>query len=639
MCLCILSAGLACIGVGSLAGEADLTSKQTLVPGEQTELEFAKFTQSDFFDASKVIQVGTNDNSIKVLPGLSQYDVLTTITQKSSNARGTVTLNENISFLKPFEANVDVNIFRLMVSKTVTNAGLMLTNTAPSMASWTNSFPETKSSATWTMFVGTMYKDNEFSNRCRLYVQQRKKLDQITQSDRPNGSEEPMLNYTIKYDPHTRLVTVSYQSEGGVKQEHQIEVPNDIKSGTLSLFGAHEGDSRNQSSATVQVNQADGYYRIVDTPIKYKNNRGETLGDDSILLSTNKQKVSISGDELVDVAAPQFKGFKLKDEKQKRVIMSGTTKQLVVTYDYENQDVPITLIDDDDEKNKLPDTTYSVEPYKMYTMTSMLAQKYLPVGYRVASIENAKGMVEVSTKGDVTKTPIKIHVKHIKVKETKEYTRAINYQFDGGMTGTLPKNVVQTIKQYVESDRATNKVTIIGTAKKFPSLKVPQLNGFESNLEEIPEQTLDDETPFKQTIDVTYYQLTKLLVPETFDFGTVEIGSAEYYGRKSIDMKAMTGQLGIISANPAHKQFDVSLQVDSDTKTTQFTLNHHVINIGEATTVYQVDKLQDVHETILLSDADKSDLSMRLFTTDMQEGLLGKAQHYTFNWALRNVPA
>lgn len=618
----------------TVIGQSNDETDPTLVPGKSLELGLLKYSRDDFFIPSKVLVVATNDNLVVADKFNNTYNMMSKILGGSFDGRGTVALNESISFIKPFDVEVQANVFDLAISKTTTETGIMLTNFGPDKVSWTNSFPQNRFSATWSAFVGTLY-NGEFENSITVYKDYKPVMNQKTLAGPAIGTAGMNLTYQLHFDPNTHILTVTYDDEDGKKQT-DLQVPDDVKTGSLALYGQNNGRNQLASLARVKLDEADGYYQILDVPIKYKNSRGETLGKDSMLMSSNKQKISISGHEPINVRAPEFKGFKLRDEK--RIVTAGTTKQLQVNYDYEKQDVPIHIIDEDDTDNNMPSTKMNVDPWKPYNITTTTARQFVPKEYSIMKVDKGAGQVEVDVSGNAKIVPITIHVKHVKVKTNKVFTRTIHYQFAEGVAGKIPKDVLQTVTQYVEEDLANGHIVILGTAKVFPAVKVPVMDGYESDITDIPKEELQNNQPLKEQRDVTFYYLTKLIIPNDFDFGTVPIGSLEYYGARPVKLKKISGQLGIEAGNPANKKFDVAVNVSSDIKSTLFKMNDRTFGVGDSLVVYQYEKKNDDKKVILLDDKNKDATSLQMFNATSTGSLGNTSQKYTFNWALRSVP-
>lgn len=607
-----------------------------LIPGAQMEYGLLQFQTAEFFDRSKVLMTGVNDNNIFMWPNTQTYDVLTQIRAVSASAGATSTLSEKISYLKPINVSFIVNMHDIVKSDTIANAGIEFTDTIPAKANWTNGAPTSINAANWSLFTGAASQAGKFKNRTQVYFKTKKEKDETSSAQVISENSNNYLWYEIHYEPQSHELTVITKNLNGLKQASSTHVPLEIVSGTLSVFGKYDGNSTNQTLASVQLTQAEGYYDILPTVIKYRNSRNEEMAKDSTILTSKGVKISISGDQPINIKAPEFKGFTLK--KEPRVITGGTTKYVIVNYEYKTQEVPIKFIDEDDPTNKLPDSAFIATPWKKYALTTGQLSSYLPKGYAVKTGENLSGMVEVNVSGDIKSTPIIVHLRHIKLKKYKEYTRLINYKFAEGVMGKIPKNVSQPITQYVEEDMANGHTRIQGKAQSFPALKVPVMDGYESDITDIPSEKLQDNQPLKKQVDVTFYYLTKIIIPDKFDFGTVPIGSLEYYGVRPVKLKSIAGQLGIEAGNPANKKFDVSVMVKSNITSTLFKMNDQSFGVGDSMVVYRYKKKNDDKKVILLDDKIKDSVSLQMFNATAEGALGNTSQNYTFNWALRSVP-
>lgn len=442
----------------------------------------------------------------------------------------------------------------------------------------------------------------------------------------------------INYNASSRKLIATLNDNSGTKNASTY-IPNQIEKVTLGYINM--GETRTNTT-TVGIENITGYIpndptKVVKTNVIYKNTQGEELGEKSVVSSYPGETISVSGNAEYNFLAPEFKGYTLKKDKKEIVTKAGG--ELVVTYDFNPQELPVKIIDDEDTTNKLSDGKFKVIPYVPYDVSTDVAQSYIPTNYELSRIENGKGIVNVDVKGEISSeiTPIEIHVKHAKRTDKKTYIRNINFIPAPNVVGKFPNNVTQTCYQELVIDLVSNKVLKRTGDLTFPEFLVPKVSGYESDVLKVPETKIDDDTALKSDVEVVYYYLTQLNVPKQLTFKPIMIGSLEYYGVRPTKLDKLDGVLDLIAGNPSLNKWEVSVQADSEYKSAMFNINGKNVAIGESQVVYEIDKHKDEKIVSLLSDKDKDVVSLKV-KNDKSEALAGDKQNYTLTWSLRNVP-
>lgn len=454
-----------------------------------------------------------------------------------------------------------------------------------------------------------------------------------------DGRKIDVAKINVIYTASTRNLNIKITSNGKV-DARSSSIPSKIKNITLGYIniGSTKSASGNVGVENLKVNIPIDTSKVVKTNVVYKNSRGDELAPKSTLSSYIGENISISGNATYNFEAPVFKGYTLKDEKREIVAQDGG--EIIVTYDYVPKEIPVKIIDDDDKTIKLHDGKFSVSPYVSYDVKDDDAKQYIPKNYELSSIKNGKGIVEVDVKGEIIGDliPIEIHVKHMLQTDKRTYVRHIKHKTGPSVIGEVPDDITQKAIQDVVIDLVTKKVIKRTGTLSFTEMKIKQITGYESNILKVSEELITDNTPITSDITVLYYYLTKLNAPSTFDFGSIAVGSLQYYGIKPQILSKMTGDLMLIAGNPALNKWDVSVQADSDFKSTIFNINGKDINIGESQVIYQIDKKKDEKILTLLTDKDKDSISMKV-KNDKSQAVAGDKQSYVLTWSLRNVPA
>lgn len=442
----------------------------------------------------------------------------------------------------------------------------------------------------------------------------------------------------VQYTANDRQLTVNIDSAKGPNIQ-STAIPSNVKELTLGYIniGNTNRDIRVSGIENINANILPNKERLVKTSVLYKNTRGEQLGLKSTILSYTGEKISIFGNYDSNFIAPSFNGYTVR--KDKHEIVAKKDGQLVVTYDFNPQEIPVKIIDEDDLTNKLPESKFKVMPYVVYNMSDDVAKTYIPKNYDFIEVKKREGVIQVGTNGEISVKviPIEIHVKHSLRTDKKTYVRNIKFVPAPSVVGNFPATIKQTCHQDVLVDLITNKIVKRMGDLSFPGVNVPEVSGYEPGVLKVPEAKIDDSTQATSTIEVLYYYLTQLNVPKQLIFRPIMVGSLEYYGIRPTKLEKVDGSLDLIAGNPTLNKWEVSVQADSKYKSAMFNINGKNVAIGESQVVYEIDKHKDEKIVSLLSDKDKDVVSLKV-KNDKSEALAGDKQNYTLTWSLRNVP-
>lgn len=619
-----------------------------LVPGK--ELSVGK--KFDFnLDASKMFLNGIGTSTPNVFAGSSPELVLSKggqIAKPKEPVLATAAYKNKLSLEDPFDLTIYINT-PFPLNGDLPYAGIVLSSEEP--GNLQNSFTmnldragEPKKNVWWQTSFGAMHyeKLQEYTKR---WIHS-PNAGEHSENFFDGGVQYGSYKYTFTYTPANRAFKVGYMGkiqtpnppyEKPIWTHTSPKIPDNVKE--VSFGYAWFG---NQKKAVphneIKVKDVQNDMYDVTTKVSYKNNKGQDLGKPSIINSWHSLPFSIAGDKFYNLDAPKFKGFKLRDEK--REFVTKKDGAMVVTYDYVDREIPVHIIDDDKPDNKIADTKYVVTPEKRYNMTTDDAKKYIPKNYVVSSVKNASGIMYVNLQGEITSkiTPVEIHVKHLKIKENATFTKNVHYKAGPGVVVSLPKSVTQKRVQYAEVDQITHEFKLLEAAKTFDAVKTPKITGYEADILNVPAEKINNSTPYQQDVTVKYYYLTKLNIPDEFNFGSVDIGSPEFFGIKPVELKKMENKLELESGNPALTKWDIAVQADSDTTSSVITINNVPIHMGELKVVYQLNNEQHDKKVVILNNDDKNKVSLKTFNGHTNAAMANTRQEYTLTWALRNVP-
>lgn len=502
------------------------------------------------------------------------------------------------------------------------------------------------SSVAWQLAVGSSPYPGWLSTEPKHKIALTTMGKKLTKQNIPLYTEESgvtnvlLSKYRIVYDPDTRILIVTDKSKSGKTISTPIEMPTQLDAINVGLMGIINGNIQ-QDTSSVKVTNFTGTYRRVKTIIKYKDSRGNDLAPETTVNSVKGLDLSVSGDAAYNLEAPSFKSYELRDED--RTISTGKNgidQTITVTYDYIHQNVPIKIIDDDEKQKIVEENEMAVTPFEKYNLTKDNVTKYIPENYSVNSIVNGEGVVEVNTTGDVKVIPVEIHVKHNVVQLKKEYQRIINYIPEKGVLilPEIPPRVTQKIVKIVEKDVVTNAEKILPDGGNFPEVVVPKISGYLADKLKIERHTVLPDDPEKKIIDVKYDYLTRLIVPDDINFGCVKIGSPTYYGFRKLAPTALSGELSVENGNPAMSNWQITAKLESNIKSTIFTINDKDVSVDGETIVYKRSQTSPGKE-VIVNRSNQNSVLMQLFNSDGNTGLDGENQTYTIAWCLRSVPA
>ncbi|MCW0952904.1 hypothetical protein OIT44_02315 [Weissella ceti] len=96
--------------------------------------------------------------------------------------------------------------------------------------------------------------------------------------------------------------------------------------------------------------------------------------------------------------------------------------------------------------------------------------------------------------------------------ETRTYERVVKFQDTDGKQ--LLPDVKQSVEQDVRVKPAIGEVTLTDPIREFDEVQVPAVNGFNPDKTKISAQTLQNDTPLKQEIIVTYSRIVNIVTKE-----------------------------------------------------------------------------------------------------------------------------
>lgn len=398
-------------------------------------------------------------------------------------------------------------------------------------------------------------------------------------------------DYKITFNATTRQLT--YTTSSGITASDVL--PGYVKELYIGFLVHILGNGMTNDSTSMTLTKMNASYVPTHTMVNYINedDPSHPLATSTRIDGIVGQRLSVSGnvDDKTDYywTTPKIGAAKLKDEasdRAERTILTeaaddddNTTNVINVRYDAPKGTLPYRIFDDDDPHSKANldgKIPLSIGSSYSYTLSNIGDAVAIPDGTHVVSLSHASGKVTADENNQVTNNPVEIHVKHTPVSTSATFNRRVKFVGPDGMQG-LPNDDSQSPNIKVTKDGFDGH--IIDAEDNFKPVDVPDMenSGFGiisvkdsagndlsdhlSNKQFTWDNVVNDSRPDAE-VTITYAPEMKVEAP-TFDFGTIDVGSKQFYGTAPQLATNISGGLKVVNGVRLSADWKLWAQLDN----------------------------------------------------------------------------
>ncbi|MBJ7686738.1 mucin-binding protein [Weissella confusa] len=491
----------------------------------------------------------------------------------------------------------------------------------------------------WQIALGTQAKPDGRGTQDILRQSIAGAYSPLNVMNRQKGAVD--ATYTAHYDANIRKLSVT--TDKGLSQT--IDVPKELKRLYVGQMATINGNAWGDHDS-VTLSDISGTYDTTTTTVRFVDKDGNPLADDAKIDSIIGAKISISGSAEENWLAPDIPHATLAGTAADRTITTTEDESknvITVRYDAVSGKLPVKIVDDTDNANKIPDTSLPVVIGQTYNYSDKDLAKVIPANTHIVSLEKNSGTVVADDQNDVTNEPMVIHVAHDTKSEDVTFSRTVHYE--GPASLKVPDDNIQKTTVTRTTDNYTGKTTTNKPAA-WLDVKTPDIKGYEPDIKKVHWDSIDANPSETLSQTVTYKGVFKVYAPDTMDFGTITIGDKYYQGKAIKAAKQVHGSLYVAhTATTANHKWRLTAKLDQNfmvgKPTLQIAYGQYEINSDYETEIAnQSDSSTDGITDTAINENTPGMVGLKLDRSAQQANVqAGKDYHGTITWTLGTVPA